>query len=152
MVSCHYRINDTFLLSFSTKPNPDIHVDSATGVLVVRIQLAQDSSYGIFYKDDQYPVVKYLREPLYFEVALMQSTDPQVELFLENCWATYEQERTSLPKWDLIVDSCENPADPYQITFHPVYADERVQFRSHFKRFEVRMFSFTAEDVPLKGQ
>ncbi|KAI1897329.1 hypothetical protein AGOR_G00082200 [Albula goreensis] len=152
MVSCHYRINDTFLLSFSTKPNPDIHVDSATGVLEVRMQLAQDSSYGIFYKDDQYPVVKYLREPLYFEVELMQSTDPQVELFLDNCWATYEQERTSLPKWDLIVDSCENPADPYQITFHPVYADERVHFRSHFKRFEVRMFSFTAENVPLKGQ
>ena len=48
--------------------------------------------------------MKYLRQPLYFEVELMQSTDPQLELILENCWATLQEDRTSLPSWDIIVD------------------------------------------------
>ncbi|KAJ8377735.1 hypothetical protein AAFF_G00254080 [Aldrovandia affinis] len=151
-VSCSYGISATYTLPFSTKPNPELHVDAATGVLKVQLQLSHDSSYGVFYQAEHYPVVKYLREPLYFEVELMQTTDPNVELFLENCWATSEQDRTSLPKWDLIVDSCENLADPYQTTFHPVFGDARVQFPSHFKRFEVKMFSFTVAGVPLKGQ
>lgn len=63
-----------------------------------------DSSYELFYQAEDYPVVKYLRQPLYFEVELMESTDPQLELILENCWATLNEERTSLPSWDIIVD------------------------------------------------
>lgn len=63
-----------------------------------------DDLYRYFYQEGDYPVAKYLREPLYFEVELMQSTDPNLELFLENCWATLKEDRTSLPSWDIIVD------------------------------------------------
>lgn len=62
-----------------------------------------DSSYEYFYQEQDYPVVKYLREPLYFEVAL-ESTDSKLELILENCWATTNEDRTSTPSWDIIVD------------------------------------------------
>lgn len=47
--------------------------------------------------------MKYLREPLYFEVAL-ESSDPNLELVLENCWATLQQDGASTPSWDIIVD------------------------------------------------
>lgn len=50
-------------------------------------------------------MVKYLRQPLYFEVGLMQSTDPQLELILENCWATLHEDRASLPRWDIIINT-----------------------------------------------
>lgn len=60
-----------------------------------------DPSYEYFYQD--FPVVKYLREPLYFEVAL-DSSDPNLELVLENCWATAHEDRASTPSWDIIVD------------------------------------------------
>ncbi|KAJ8274957.1 hypothetical protein COCON_G00095820 [Conger conger] len=151
MVSCYYGINDTYTLPFGTMPNPEPVVDAGMGVFIVRMQLALDSSYSFFYLEEHYPVVKYLREPLYFEVQLMQNTDPQVELSLENCWATSAEERTSVPKWDIIVDGCESLADSYHTIFHPVSADARVHFRSHFKRFEVQMFTFTSEGVALKG-
>ncbi|KAJ8356206.1 hypothetical protein SKAU_G00190000 [Synaphobranchus kaupii] len=151
-ISCSYGIKITYTLPFNTMPNPEPVVDAAMGVLLVRMQLALDSSYLVFYLDEHYPVVKYLQEPLYFEVELMRSTDPQVELFLDNCWATSEEERTSVPKWDFIVDGCQNLADPYHTMFHPVSADARVHFSSHFKRFEVKMFSFVSEGVALKGQ
>ncbi|XP_058861954.1 zona pellucida sperm-binding protein 2-like [Acipenser ruthenus] len=99
-----------------------------------------------------YPVVKYLRRPLYFEVELLYSRDPQAELFLDNCWATYSADRNSSPKWDVVVDSCENSADEYLTIFHPVSSNARVLFPSHLKRFEVKMFSFTSGWDALKGQ
>ncbi|XP_058876146.1 zona pellucida sperm-binding protein 2-like [Acipenser ruthenus] len=106
------------------------------------MRLALDSTYNDFYGARDYPVVKYLRRPLYFEVELLYSRDPQAELFLENCWATYSADRNSSPKWDVVVDSCENSADEYLTIFHPVSSNARVLFPSHLKRFEVKMFSF----------
>lgn len=51
---------------------------------------------------EDHPVVQYLKEPLYFEVELVQFTDPRIELVLENCWATVED--VTQMSWDLIVD------------------------------------------------
>ncbi|MGH0155862.1 UNVERIFIED_CONTAM: hypothetical protein FKN15_030098 [Acipenser sinensis] len=122
------------------------------GDLAVIMRLALDSTYNDFYGAQDYPVVKYLRRPLYFEVELLYSRDPQAELFLENCWATYSADRNSSPKWDVVVDSCENSADEYLTIFHPVSSNARVLFPSHLKRFEVKMFSFTSGRDALKGQ
>ncbi|MGH0175006.1 UNVERIFIED_CONTAM: hypothetical protein FKN15_069516 [Acipenser sinensis] len=85
-------------------------------------------------------------------VELLYSRDPQAELFLENCWATYSADRNSSPKWDVVVDSCENSADEYLTIFHPVSSNASVLFPSHRKRFEVKMFSFTSGQDALKGQ
>ncbi|XP_048840791.1 uncharacterized protein LOC125714330 [Brienomyrus brachyistius] len=147
--SCHYVINTTQMIAFNTRAQLNVPL-GATGVgkLSVRMRLSQDASYTVFYQDTDYPVVKYLQQPLYFEVELMQSTDPLVELFLENCWATMDNR--TYPKWDLIVDSCENPGDSYPTLFHPVSADARVLLPSHFKRFQMAMFSFTADGTAVK--
>ncbi|XP_022621514.1 uncharacterized protein LOC111236890 [Seriola dumerili] len=152
-VSCYYVVNETQTVAFSYKPrsnNPAAEIGS--GQLMVQMRLAQDSSYEHFYEAEHYPVVKYLREPLYFEVALMQSTDPHLELILANCWATLHEDRTSLPSWDIIVDSCENHDDSYVTIFHPVVSDARVAVPSHFKRFSMKMFTFTKDDEVLKDE
>lgn len=134
-----------------------------------------DSSYEYFYQDQDFPVVKYLREPLYFEVSL-ESSDPNLELVLENCWATLHEDRTSTPSWDIIINglvstmlsleafslklsfylnlspSCENKDDSYFTTFHPVVSDTRVVFPSHYKHFSLKMFTFIRDDVVLTDQ
>ena len=46
-----------------------------------------------------------LWQPAYFESALLHSANPQLELILDNCWAALQEERTSLPRWDIIVDT-----------------------------------------------
>lgn len=61
-----------------------------------------DEMYNFFYHDDEYPVTRFLRQPLYFEVGLSQSSDQRLELILENCWATGNEDRTSTPSWDII--------------------------------------------------
>lgn len=62
-----------------------------------------DESYTTLYKKDEYPVVKYLAVPLYFEVQLLHNEDPQIELFLQSCWATASPGRDSIPQWPIIV-------------------------------------------------
>ncbi|MGH0181786.1 UNVERIFIED_CONTAM: hypothetical protein FKN15_007870 [Acipenser sinensis] len=151
-IVCHYVVNDTKVVQFSYQNNPALVIQPGMGDLVVVMRLALDSTYKDFYGTRDYPVVKYLRTPLYFEVELLYSRDPQAELFLENCWATYSADRDSLPKWDVVVDSCENSADTYKTVFHPVSSNARVVFPSHLKRFEVKMFSFTRDRTALKGQ
>ncbi|MGH0188145.1 UNVERIFIED_CONTAM: hypothetical protein FKN15_028120 [Acipenser sinensis] len=151
-VACHYVVNDTKVVQLLYQNNPAPVVQPGLGELAVIMRLALDSTYNDFYGARDYPVVKYLRRPLYFEVELLYSTDPQAELFLENCWATYSADRNSSPKWDVVVDSCENSADEYLTIFHPVSSNARVLFPSHLKRFEVKMFSFTSLLDALKGQ
>ncbi|MGH0161386.1 UNVERIFIED_CONTAM: hypothetical protein FKN15_072595 [Acipenser sinensis] len=141
-VACHYLVNDTKVVQFLYQNNPAPVVQPGLGDLAVIMRLALDSTYNDFYGAQDYPVVKYLRRPLYFEVELLYSKDPQAELFLENCCATYSADRNSSPKWDVVVDSCENSADEYLTIFHPVSSNARVLFPSHLKRFEVKMFSF----------
>ncbi|XP_030577152.1 uncharacterized protein LOC115774163 isoform X2 [Archocentrus centrarchus] len=150
-IYCYYMVNKTQTVTFSHKQrsyNPRAEI--GTGQLMVQMRLAQDSSYDHFYQAEDYPVTKYLRQPLYFEVALMQS-DPQLELILENCWATLQEDRTSLPSWDIIVNSCENRGDTYVTVFHPV-TENGITTQSHIKRFSVKMFTFTNNDEVLKDQ
>ncbi|KAJ4928996.1 hypothetical protein JOQ06_004617 [Pogonophryne albipinna] len=151
-ISCFYVVNETQTVAFSAKPRTyEPAAEIGTGQLMVQMRLAQDPSYELFYQAEDYPVVKYLQQPLYFEVELMHSTDPHLELIAENCWATLYEDRTSLPSWDIIVDSCENRNDSYATIFHPVVSDSRV-VPSHIKRFSVKMFTFTKDDEVLKDQ
>ncbi|KAK5925921.1 hypothetical protein CgunFtcFv8_021535 [Champsocephalus gunnari] len=152
-ISCFYVVNETQTVAFSAKPRTyEPAAEIGTGQLMVQMRLSQDPSYELFYQAEDYPVVKYLQQPLYFEVELMHSTDPSLELIAENCWATLYEDRTSLPSWDIIVDSCENRNDSYATIFHPVGSESRVLVPSHIKRFSVKMFTFTKDDEVLKDQ
>ncbi|XP_035000615.2 uncharacterized protein LOC118099918 [Hippoglossus stenolepis] len=152
-IFCYYVVNDTQTVAFNSEPiNKQPAAEIGSGQLMVQMRLAEDSSYDSFYQVEDYPVVKYLRQHLYFEVELMHSADVQLELILENCWATLHEDRTSLPSWDIIVDSCENRNDSYVTVFHPVTMDTRVAVPSHVKRFSMQMFTFTEDEEVLKDE
>ncbi|XP_031675012.1 zona pellucida sperm-binding protein 4-like [Oncorhynchus kisutch] len=152
-VSCYFVANITRTLAFLTRPRDnEPFAETGTGRLMVRMRLAQDASYNTFHQEEDYPVVRYLRQPLHFEVELTTSSDPKVALVLDHCWATLNEDRDSRPRWNLIINGCENPEDPYRVVFHPVEVDARVHFPSHVKRFEVYMFSFAEDAVEQSGQ
>ncbi|XP_028858636.1 zona pellucida protein AX 1 [Denticeps clupeoides] len=152
-VSCYYIINETQQIVLNTNSQTITHgVEIGIGELPVRIRLATDISYSTFYSNEDYPVHKHLRHPLYFEVELVDSTDPHIELVLKNCWATLGGERLSTPSWDLVVDGCENFEDNLHTTLHPVTRDTRVQFPSHIKRFDFKMFAFVNDTLGVTDQ
>ncbi|XP_075869688.1 uncharacterized protein LOC142879981 [Nelusetta ayraudi] len=150
-VACYYNVNQTTSFRLRQRRS-EPYADNARGELLIEIRLATDGSYSMFYNTEDYPLAKYLQEPLYFEVELMGSKNPQVSLELENCWATLGSNRTSQPRWNLIINGCANPVDPNQVIFHPVWVDGRVQHPSHYKRFEAQMFAFAEDDNNLKEQ
>ena len=49
-------------------------------------------------------MTKVLREPVYVEVRILERTDPNIVLLLEDCWATSTSSPLSLPQWSLLVD------------------------------------------------
>ncbi|XP_068135182.1 uncharacterized protein [Hyperolius riggenbachi] len=150
-VTCNYTTNGTVVIEdYKPYDNPTPSAQSIMASLDLVLRLSKDDSYTDFYENMDYPVVKYLRDPLYFEVELLYSSDSRLELFLDTCWATASPEMGSLPSWPIVVNSCEY-GEPYQTIFHQVTADSRVQFPSHFKRFEVKTFSFMNGDQPYTG-
>lgn len=127
-VSCHYDINSNHAVAFHTRPRRnEPYAESGSGELQVEMRLALgtwwfefcvyrpgllhvgsppfvDDSYSAFHIPDDFPIAKYLQQPLYFELQLMRSTNPELSLELERCWATLDDDRMSQPRWNLIMN------------------------------------------------
>ncbi|KAK2533887.1 Zpax [Columba guinea] len=133
--ACLYAIKQTVDVQYESKKNPPLN-----------------KSYSESYQKLEYPVVKYLREALYFEVELLQPKDERLELNLNDCWATNSQSQDSLPQWPILINGCENSRDSYRTVFHEVDYSLRVKFPQHLKRFEVIMFTFVQGTTLLQEQ
>ncbi|XP_071058048.1 uncharacterized protein [Pseudochaenichthys georgianus] len=152
-VFCYYDINTNQAIGFNTRPRrSEPYADDARGEMQVEMRVALDNSYSVFQRVEDNPITKYLQQPLYFEVELMGSYNPKVSLKLAHCWATLEEDKMSLPQWDLIVNGCANSRDPHPVIFHSVLSKGRVHYPSNFKRFEVPMFAFAEDKDNLNRQ
>ncbi|NWI32196.1 ZP2 protein, partial [Sula dactylatra] len=139
---CFYAIKQTVDVQYESKKNPPPSIKPGFGSLSLSLKLFKEKSYLDPYQEAEYPVVKYLREALYFEVELLQPEDVRLELNLDDCWATNSQSQDSLPQWPILINGCENNEDSYRTVFHEVNYSLRIKFPQHLKRFEVRMFTF----------
>uniref|UniRef100_A0A673BPP8 Zona pellucida protein AX 1 n=1 Tax=Sphaeramia orbicularis TaxID=375764 RepID=A0A673BPP8_9TELE len=151
-ISCYYKVDQSQTVAFGYKKSNQPAAEIGTGQLMVQMRIAKDVSYESFHAAEDYPVTKYLKEPVYFEVELMHSVDQHLELILMNCWATLEQDRTSLPSWDIIINGCADSDDSYVTILHPVKNHDRAAILSHAKRFSIKMFTFTQEQELLKHE
>ncbi|XP_064304643.1 uncharacterized protein LOC104039507 [Phalacrocorax carbo] len=149
---CSYAIKQTVDVRYESKKNPPPSIKPGFGSLALSLKLFKDKSYSDPYQESEYPVVKYLREALYFEVELLQPEDARLELNLHDCWATNSQSQDSLPQWPILINGCENSEDSYRTVFHEVNYSLRVKFPQHLKRFEVRMFTFVQGTTLLQEQ
>ncbi|XP_072561974.1 zona pellucida sperm-binding protein 4-like [Paramormyrops kingsleyae] len=112
------------------------------------------AAYTSYYQDSDYPVTKWLRQPVYVEVRLLSRTDPNLVLLLDSCWATPTPDPLSLPQWSLLEAGCPNPGDKYLTTLVPVDGSSGLPFPTYYKRFIVQMFAFVdpASKHHLQGQ
>ncbi|KAM6407395.1 zona pellucida sperm-binding protein 2-like [Pluvialis apricaria] len=150
--ACSYAIKQTVDVRYESKKNPPPSINPGFGSLALSLKIFKEKSYLDPYQESEYPVVKYLREALYFEVELLQPEDVRLELNLYNCWATNTQSQDSLPQWPILINGCENSKDSYRTVFHEVNYSSRVKFPQHLKRFEVRMFTFVQGTTLIQEQ
>ncbi|KAG9476997.1 hypothetical protein GDO78_002404, partial [Eleutherodactylus coqui] len=127
----------TINVSVITLPPPVSSRDD--GPLLFMMNIYPDASYQTPYSNDQYPVVKVLRDPIFLEVQVLNRNDPNIELVLDDCWATMSQDSKALTQWNVVVDGCQETQDNYLTVFHPVI---NVPQATHRKRFEVKTFAF----------
>ncbi|NXT63123.1 ZP2 protein, partial [Chaetops frenatus] len=139
---CSYAVKQADAVLYEPQKNPPPSIKPGSGCLALSLKLFKEKSYSEPYQESDYPVVKYLKEALYFEVELLQPKDARLDLNLDDCWATNSQSQDSLPQWHIFIHGCENNRDSYRTVFHKVNYSLRVKFPQHLKRFEVRMFTF----------
>ncbi|KAJ8251138.1 hypothetical protein GJAV_G00217730 [Gymnothorax javanicus] len=167
LFQCRYLGSEVLSLVAEVNTVPPPLPVAAPGPLRVELRLASGQceakgkggkgcaaadAYSDYYRDEDYPVTKVLREPVYVEVRILERTDPNIVLLLEHCWATSTPSPLSLPQWSLLVDGCPYQDDRYQTTLVPVDGSSGLPFPTHYKRFIVQMFTFVdpASFAPLK--
>ncbi|XP_029951789.1 zona pellucida sperm-binding protein 4-like [Salarias fasciatus] len=154
-VQCRYIGTSVEALVIEILPVPAPQPVAVAGPLNVELRLGSgqcnlkgcveaDVAYTSFYGLNDYPIRKVLRDPVYVDVYLADRTDPNLVLTLGRCWATADSNPYSLPQWDLLVNGCPYVDDRYQTTLIPVGAGSGLEFPSHYRRFEFKMFTFVS--------
>uniref|UniRef100_A0A8C4QQB6 ZP domain-containing protein n=1 Tax=Eptatretus burgeri TaxID=7764 RepID=A0A8C4QQB6_EPTBU len=152
-VMCEYLLEDDVKLTvMSQTVKPPLPVEDR-GPLRLNMRLFQDGLYNSAYQINDFPVVRVLRQPVFLQVEVMGRSDPALELFLDDCWATNTADATSQPQWDVVTDGCPSPGDNYPTVLHVVVSANQLQHPlSHYKRFEVKAFVFMdTANMPLQS-
>uniref|UniRef100_A0A674I6B6 Zona pellucida sperm-binding protein 4 n=1 Tax=Terrapene triunguis TaxID=2587831 RepID=A0A674I6B6_9SAUR len=141
-IRCSYSAEDFLPVNVvvSTLPPPPPAVGQ--GPLALEMRIATDEYYSTYYADREYPVVKFLRDPVHVEVRILQRTDPSLALVLHQCWATPSTNPLQQPEWPILVDGCPYEGDNYQTQLVPASEASGLQFPSHHQRFIVSTFTF----------
>ncbi|XP_003505312.1 zona pellucida sperm-binding protein 4 [Cricetulus griseus] len=154
-VSCSYSVfSNTSPINMQVLTLPPPLPKTQTGPLSLELQIAKDKTYGSYHGAEDYPLVKFLQDPIYVEVSILHRTDPSLELLLEQCWATPGPNPFNQPQWPILVKGCPYAGDNYQTRRIDVQKASSP-FPSHHQRFSISTFSFTnavREEQAFGGQ
>ncbi|XP_066574920.1 zona pellucida sperm-binding protein 4 isoform X2 [Amia ocellicauda] len=148
---CKYSASELVPVGIIVEPVAQSASIVALGPLSVELRIATEAVYDSYYLDADYPVTKVLQDPVYVEVRILNRTDPNIVLTLEDCWATSTPSPLSQPQWSLLVDGCPYRDDDYQTTLIPVGSSSGLPYPTHYKRFVMQMFTFVdaGSQLPL---
>uniref|UniRef100_A0ACB8GDV9 Uncharacterized protein n=1 Tax=Sphaerodactylus townsendi TaxID=933632 RepID=A0ACB8GDV9_9SAUR len=102
-ILCYYPTKETLMQSalVQASSSSNSYPPFGYGTMMARSNTA-DKSFTERYEPHS-TVVKYIWEPVFLEAEL-KNEDPDLRLYLENCWMSESKEFTSMPQWNLIVD------------------------------------------------
>ncbi|XP_034543634.1 uncharacterized protein LOC117815806 [Notolabrus celidotus] len=138
LVECRYVPNTLLSVSYLVK-TPTLGPDVQTqGMFGVQLRIAKDAMYSSYYPQYHQPLQMLLGKPLYLEVRLLNTPDPNLVLLVHFCVA---YPRSGKAVWLLLYNGCPNTLDPDQqqaVLFDPPPPSHRAQTR----RFTISTFQF----------
>lgn len=131
---CYYD-NDGLVSAVGLKPSSRkvIFSKKGFGKFALRLELYPDIRFVGPYTQRDFPVMKKLRERIFFE-ALVDTIDHRLTILARDCYATPSPKRNSEPKYWIIHDGCKVDET---LTYHP--SNKRSE------RFSVQSFKFIGE-------
>ncbi|XP_069812064.1 zona pellucida sperm-binding protein 4-like [Dendropsophus ebraccatus] len=142
-VRCSFSQTDNVPLQVEVLTLPPPLSVSASGPLTLEMRIARDEDYMSYYMDNEYPVTKFLQDPLYLEVQILRRTDQGLILMLDNCWATPSSDPTQQVQWPILLNGCPFAGDNYVTRQLVVGTPSPLEsFRSHQQYLVVSTFTF----------
>ncbi|XP_078717344.1 zona pellucida sperm-binding protein 4-like [Lampetra fluviatilis] len=141
VLQCRFHGKDDLQLGVAVATLPPPRPVTGAGPLYLELRIARDGRYLDYYS--QFPVVKFLRDPIFLEVRLLDHPDPSLVLVLQDCWATPTLDPFNSVQWRVLDNHCPFSGDDYQTVLHPMGEFPGVLLSSRYKRFEVKTFVFT---------
>ncbi|KAK1335404.1 hypothetical protein QTO34_003190 [Cnephaeus nilssonii] len=105
------------------------------GPLRLELRIAKDETFGSYFGERDYPLVRRLLEPVPVE------DDPRLALVLHRCWAAPGASPFQQPQWPLLSDGCPFEGDSYR-TRLVALDGAALPFPAHYQRFTVATFAF----------
>ncbi|KAM9733327.1 zona pellucida sperm-binding protein 4-like isoform 2-T3 [Menidia menidia] len=144
----HLTVRCTFALTQMTQVGITVHQSASEypstlmnkGMLRTQMRFAKDSSYRSFHSSTDPPVVSELGQPVYVEV-LVKHDDKDLELLLEDCWATPTEDPDHPLRWNLLFKGCPFTGDSHRTVVLPVSSKD-IAYPALHKWFAIKMFSF----------
>uniref|UniRef100_A0A8C4QJD2 ZP domain-containing protein n=1 Tax=Eptatretus burgeri TaxID=7764 RepID=A0A8C4QJD2_EPTBU len=153
LVVCEHHPEDTIAVGFLVNTSMPMLPVLQEGPLNLLLRVFHDGAFNMPYGQQEHPVFRVLREPIHLQLELNGRSDPTLELFLDDCWATSNADPLSQPQWIVVADGCANGGDDYPTIFHSVTSEVGLlNPPSRTKRFDVKAFIFTdASGVPSQS-
>ncbi|XP_028650178.1 zona pellucida sperm-binding protein 4-like [Erpetoichthys calabaricus] len=153
-LSCSYKASGDVAMKSFVNPMTFLEPISEKGTVQLQLNFARDRSYTSWFNTAEFPLTRFLQEPLLFEVRLVHHEDPNVELVLDSCWVTSDPNPAYEVWWPLLENSCPVLGENYLPLLHEVHMAQKVKFPSHHKRLEMKMFAFVnhTSGIPLNQQ
>ncbi|XP_019609545.2 zona pellucida sperm-binding protein 1 [Rhinolophus sinicus] len=139
-VRCVFNASDFLPLQASIFPPPSPDPVTQSGPLRLELRIAKDETFRSYYREEEYPILRLLREPVPVEVRLLQRTDPSLVLVLHQCWATPGTNPFQQPQWPILSDGCPFHGDNYK-TQMIALDNAKLPFPSHYQRFTIATFA-----------
>ncbi|XP_060799718.1 zona pellucida sperm-binding protein 4-like [Neoarius graeffei] len=117
-------------------------------MLRAQMRFATDSSFRSFYKIQAHPVMHTLGDPVFVEVFVLKHEDKDLELVLNECWATSSPDPHDELRWNLLHKGCPRQDDDYKVEVLEVRPGDIVKYPKLHKWLKITMFSFVeSEDL-----
>ncbi|XP_049577798.1 uncharacterized protein [Syngnathus scovelli] len=137
LVECRYVPGGALKVSYLVKTPTLGPAVQTQGVFGVQLRLAKDAEYTSYYPQYHQPLQMLLGKPLYLEVRMLNSPDPNLRLLVHYCVA-YSRSGSSV--WVLLYNGCPNPLDP---TSQVVLSDPQSPSpHAQTRRFTMSTFQF----------